>query len=114
MTNTTSKPMLYRMRSAEDAGFESPQEEYDAMREYTQGMIDTYTPHDILDTLVALTNVCEYRALLASLDPSIAEWWQRSAILMRATAEILNSPSAAPNAKLENPMLYFPDVKELS
>jgi hypothetical protein len=102
--------MLYRVSQAAESGFADAAEEFEAMRDHAQEMMTTADQNDIMDTLVMLANVCEFRALSAPTTPEQAIWWSNAAALARAMLHMLNGPRAAPNAKLENPMLYFPDV----
>lgn len=101
---------MYRATQPSDEGYDTPQEEFNAMREFAQNALTTSDPHDVMDTLLMLANVCEMRTLL---DPLHKEWWDNAAQCMRAILMMLNTPTACPNAKLENPMLYFPDVKDI-
>jgi hypothetical protein len=102
--------MLYRASRPSDEGFENAQEEFDAMRDYAQNIFATSDPNDVMDTFLMLANVCEMRALL---DPVHGEWWSRAGECARAVLVMLNDTHALPNAKLENPMLYFPEVKDV-
>lgn len=80
------------------------------MREYAQNVMESSDPNDVMDTLLMLANVCEMRALT---DPAHNEWWGNASQCVRAILLMLNGPHALPNAKLENPMLYFPEVKDI-
>jgi hypothetical protein len=102
--------MLYRASDPSDGGFNNAQEEFEAMRDYAQNVFETGNANDIMDTLLMLANVCAMRALL---DPLRKAWWVRAEECIRAILMLLNTPGAAPNVKLENPMLYFPDVKDV-
>lgn len=106
--------MLYRRTTAEEAGFETPEDEYSAMRDYAQHILTDTDPNDVLDTLLIMANVCEQRAILSGASPAISQWYLRVAQVTRAAIMLLNTPFAAPNAKLENPLLYFPDVEDVS
>ena len=80
------------------------------MRDYAQNVFAGTDPHDVMDTLLMLANVCEMRALV---DPLRAEWWEKAGEGLRAVLLFLNESYALPNVKLENPMLYFPEVKDV-
>lgn len=105
-----SEPIIYRVSQSADDGFETPQAEYESMRDYAQNMLASTDPNDVMDTLCMLANVCEFRALAASPHP-IANWWAGAASCARASMAALNTSYAKPNAKLENQALYFPDVE---
>lgn len=106
--------MQYRYTLATDDGFENPQQEYDAMREYAQTVLARTDPDDIMDTIVVMANVCEARSLETNVVPEMAGWYKKTANIMRAVLLILGESAARPNVKLENPLLYFPDVKNFS
>lgn len=113
MTNLVHDDMEYRVQPPSAMGFETARDEYLAMREYAQRMLTYTDPNDVVDTLLMLTNVCEWRAIAAGGTP-IAPWWSQASDTLRAVIVMLNTPHSRPNVKLENPMLYFPDVEKVS
>ena len=100
----------YRQSSPQEDGFLDAQDEFEAMRDYAQKLLTHTDPHDIMDTLLMIANVCESRALQSECVPFLAEWYLNMANTMRAVMETLSTPFALPNEKLENPELYFPDM----
>ena len=104
----------YRESNPLEEGFISDQDEFEAMRDFAQHMLHMTDPNDILDTLLLIANVCETRAMGANSVPDIAEWYQKVAILIRVSVDSLQTTFALPNAKIENPALYFPDIKAIS
>lgn len=107
----SDNPLIYRVSQSAEEGFETSQEEYEAMREYAQNMLASTDPNDIMDTLCMMANACEFRALESGDNPPVSRWWYNAAAVARLGLHLLNGPLAKPNAKLENPALYFPDVE---
>lgn len=105
--------MNYRLSTAVTNGFEDEQDELAAMRDYIQTMMRKSGPLDFVDSILILANICEERALIYSRHRNLARWYTRTAVLMRGALEILSHDKTdfLPQAKLENPVLYFPDVE---
>jgi hypothetical protein len=112
MTNPTSNNVaLYRQSAPEEGGFINDADEYTAMRDFTLHMVYAADPHDLMDTILTIANVCEARAITADIVPERAEWYRQTGRLARAMLTMLRRPYALPNIKLENPALYFPDAE---
>ena len=116
MTNGICDNMEYRCPKCADSGFDDAHEEYAAMRNFAQNILARTNANDIMDTLLVMANVCETRALFSTANPEFAEWYGKTANMLRAVLVILNrlNDDARPNIKLENPLLYLPDIKDVS
>jgi len=102
--------MLYRTPDSDEFGFEDEYDELEAMRDFVQNVSETTTPGNMMDTLVVLANICEYRALMYSMtDAKTAKWYRRAMFAFRIILEELVDENAQPNIKLEDLGLYFPE-----
>jgi hypothetical protein len=107
--------MHYRSETATDSGFESEEDERQAMRSFVQHAL-LAGDEGLMDTLLVCANICEQRSLMLSHDnPGRAEWLETTGGLLR---EILfmqshGASDPKPNIKLEHPWLYFPDSEQM-
>lgn len=69
-------------------------------------------PHDMMDGLLAMTNICEVRAMSNTFGPAEAHWYRTIAARLRALMDVTTEESdiGLPNSKLENPLLYYPPM----
>lgn len=105
--------MQYRTSKPVDDGFDDEDEEQEAMRDYVLTLMNRTGPNDIADTMLIISNICEQRALLNEMNSPLAQWYAAMGKMMRISLDNLTEASsvARPNDKLENPYLYFPDMK---
>lgn len=103
--------MDYRSTSPTDNGFDGEEDEFDAMHDFVQTLMERSGPNDLLDSLLMIANISETRALnLSAHNKGLSTWYQKMSVLMRGALELMNEPNGAkPQAKLENPMLYYPN-----
>lgn len=108
-------PMEYRQDSPESHGYENESDEYESTRQQIQVMMQHSSPDDVSDMLVVLSNICEYRALMAAPDVKTSAWYSAVQALCRSSLRALDSipDGPRPNIKLENQSLYWPDVEKL-
>lgn len=105
--------MDYRYTSPADNGYDNEDDEFNGMRDYVLTLMERSGPHDLVDSLLIIANICEHRVLLFKHEPARARWYARLSLLMRGALEMMNRLDDAqrPQAKLENPMLYYPVAK---
>jgi hypothetical protein len=99
--------MIYRTSSPEDSECIDEADELAEMQDYVQNLMDTTKPHDMLDALLMMVNICDARSL-GQPKTSTTQWYQKTSISVRTVLEVLATKDIAPNSKLENPGLYYP------
>jgi hypothetical protein len=102
--------MEYRTVRPAEHGFTNETEQSFAQRDSIQQTMNWSGPDELLDSLLVITNVCEQRALI---DPA-GHWYRLLAGMLRCTLEVMTKRGAPrPDASLENPELYFPDMENI-
>jgi hypothetical protein len=106
--------MEYRQDTPEQHGFTSEQEEYVGMREQIQDIMEHSCPEDVIDMLLILANICDYRSLMSEPDGKTASWYTMTKYMLRNILSVADRiPSGPrPNFKLENQSLYWPDTEQ--
>jgi hypothetical protein len=104
--------MQYRTTIPQEQGFDTEYEETAAVREFIQGIMEKSGPGDLLDSILVVVNICEQRALVSE-DGDLHRWYISTSQILRRTLDLLamDLNDYCPAAKLENPMLYFPQVE---
>jgi hypothetical protein len=110
--------MQYRTALPQEKGFDSEEEELVTMRANVQDLM-TYAadPAKLLDSVLVVACVCEQRALAYASIPPLADWYTFTALLLRQALEFITTGdqnTIRPDVKLENPLLYFPLVEDIS
>lgn len=106
--------MEYRQTDHIDEGFDSEDEEFEAMHDYIQGIMHNGTIDHITDSLLINARICEYRGLMHSaLAPEQARWYTQVAKVLRHLLDVATKGEGNPkvNSKLENDALYFPEFE---
>jgi hypothetical protein len=104
--------MEYRTTRPAENGYANEDEQLFATRSSIQQTMYTSGPDELLDDLLVVANVCEHRALLLSGHPTLGTWYLLLGAMLRSTLELSTRPTGPrPDASLENPALYFPDVE---
>jgi hypothetical protein len=105
----------YRTTVPEDGDYEDDADERDALHEYVQGLMTETGSDEVMDSLLIVANLCEARALVRINDESGA-WYANVGKLIRGVMECVTTDSdfGLPDSKLEDPMLYYPPVGDLS
>lgn len=107
--------MEYRQTDHIDEGFDSEDEEFEAMHDYIQGIMHNGTIDHITDSLLINARICEHRGLMQStISPSQSAWYLEVATVLRLLLNGATKGEGRPkaNAKLEDDALYFPDVDQ--
>jgi len=109
----TEPCMEYRQEPASAHGYDNEQDEYLGMRQHIQMMMENSQPANICDMLLILANICDYRALGAASSQPVSDWYNNMSAICRGSMIALErlEPSARPNIKLENQMLYWPEFE---
>jgi hypothetical protein len=103
--------MEYRQTTPAQNGFDTEAQMLWAQRQQIQNTMEASGPNELLDTLLIVANVCEERTLVCS--PKLSEWYMAVGGMIRSVLEVATSSTARPDASLENPELYFPDVEHM-
>ncbi len=103
--------MEYRQDTPQSHGYENESDEYEDTRQQIQMLVSHSSPDEVCDMLLVLSNICEYRALMANPDPKTQTWYTAVQELCREMLSVLDSipDGPRPNIKLENHSLYWPD-----
>lgn len=109
MAPPSSPPILYRATqfdSADDAA-----ERTEAYAEFIEDMIESSSPHDIMDTLLMLANVCEASTYQNATTEHRRLWAYTLSSYLRQTLSVMTHlyPTAPrPEVLLEDPLFYHP------
>lgn len=101
--------MNYRISSPEDYGFDDERQERRVIHANIE-RLQEFDAESLLDTLLVLTKICEFRALL---DPVQQDFYKRLSEDLRVTLSNLEPTDPLPNIKLEDDFFYYPEPKEL-
>lgn len=114
MLNPTNSPLSIRYRKGGlSPDFDSEEEEYEATRDFIQGMMQETTRESVMDSILMLINICEMRANMIYGAPSAENWHVDTARVLRAALSVVSHMpnSVGPDERLENPNLYWPDME---
>lgn len=103
--------MEYRTTQPSDLGFDNDEDVHEALQDYVQGVMTRAEPDDIMDTLVIMSNVADVRAIQSGGNRRL--WYEQLSQMSRSLLAMLhdlNHIKARPDAKLEDPTLYFPEI----
>ena len=103
--------MNYRTSELSDNGFENEGDEFVSMRDSMQLAMEHMTLDDICDNLLTLAKIAEFRSSLLSDDTPLKTFYLRVSAGVRMVLELNGVEDPAPNIKLENELLYFPDTE---
>ena len=104
--------MEYRTTQPQENGFGDEAEEFAGMRHFIQHMMAKSAPGDLLDSVLVVVNICEQRALMTTPHQRQSEWYKKTALFLRSALDMLapDTEGPRPQQKMENPLLYLPDV----
>ena len=107
-------PMEYRADAPEAHGYEDATEQLLGMRYQIQMMMEHSSPEDIIDMLLILSNICEFRATMSAPSKPMMEWYGMVKELTRGALAVLDKvkDGARPDIKLENQLLYWPNFDQ--
>lgn len=103
--------MNYRVSLPSDNGFENEDDEFGGMRDGVQSLMERTAPDDVCDTLLIVAKIAEFRSSILTDDYPVKHFYVRIAERLRELLAKNGSEDPAPNRKLENDLLYFPDVE---
>ena len=107
--------MEYRKVPPAENGFETAEDQLNALRVGVQHTMYTTGPNELLDLLVVIANICEQRTLIYKNHKNLSNWYLLLGVLTRGSLELTTHMKDGPRPQLdlEDPRLYFPDVEYL-
>ena len=111
--NHQESPIRYRSE-APDEFFDTPEDEYKAVREFVRGMEAEMSAHTALDTILTISKIFEFRGSIHQPDSFTGMWYTDTSRLLRKVISLathLGEDAPRPDIKYEDDTLYWPDMK---